>query len=49
LFYVAHHLVRLSLRRMLTLSGAPDADLPLWRMPLFGVPPRGFGGPPPAH
>jgi hypothetical protein len=39
LFFVAHHLVRLSMRRLLILSGqAPD--LPLWRMPLLGVPPR---------
>ncbi|WP_344504341.1 hypothetical protein [Dactylosporangium maewongense] len=40
LLYVAHHLIRLSLRRMLTLSGQSFTDLPLWRMPLFGVPPR---------
>ncbi|MET7418824.1 hypothetical protein [Dactylosporangium sp. NPDC005555] len=40
LFYIAHHLIRLSLRRLLTLSGETVDDLPLWRMPLFGVPPR---------
>jgi hypothetical protein len=39
LFYVAHALVRLSMRRMLTLAGEPVTDLPLRRMPLFGVPP----------
>ncbi|GAA0733210.1 hypothetical protein Drose_20950 [Dactylosporangium roseum] len=39
LFFVAHHLVRLSMRRLLVLSGQPP-DLPLRRMPLFGVPPR---------
>ncbi len=40
LFYVAHALVRLSMRRMLALSGEPVTDQPLRRMPLFGVPPR---------
>ncbi|GAB3827020.1 hypothetical protein GCM10027610_009610 [Dactylosporangium cerinum] len=40
LFYVVHALIRLSMRRMLTLSGQTVTDLPLWRMPLFGVPPR---------
>ncbi|MFC4036962.1 hypothetical protein ACFO1B_00885 [Dactylosporangium siamense] len=40
LFYVVHALIRLSMRRMLTLSGQTVIDLPLWRMPLFGVPPR---------
>lgn len=40
LFSVAHHLVRLSMRRMLSLSGETVTNLSLWRMPLFGVPPR---------
>ena len=39
LFYVAHTLIRLSMRRMLALSGEPVTDVPLRRMPLFGVPP----------
>jgi hypothetical protein len=39
LFFVSHHIVRLSMRRMLILSGQPP-DVSLWRLPLLGVPPR---------
>jgi hypothetical protein len=42
LFFVSHHLVRLSVQRLLVLSGQPP-DPPLWRMPLLGVPPRNRG------
>ncbi|MEV0134347.1 hypothetical protein AB0H83_38540 [Dactylosporangium sp. NPDC050688] len=40
LFHVSHTLIRHSMRRMLALSGETVTDLPLRRMPLFGVPPR---------
>ncbi|WP_432972065.1 hypothetical protein [Dactylosporangium sp. CA-233914] len=39
LFFVAHHLVRISMRRLLILSGQ-SPEVTLWRMPLLGVPPR---------
>jgi len=39
LFFVSHHLVRLSMRRLLVLSGQPP-DLRLRDMQLLGVPPR---------
>ncbi|WP_327004030.1 hypothetical protein OHA72_54780 [Dactylosporangium sp. NBC_01737] len=45
LFYTAHALVRLSMRHLLTLAGEPVTDVPLRRMPLFGVPPRRRRGP----
>jgi integral membrane sensor domain MASE1 len=39
LFFVSHHLVRLSMRRLLTLAGQ-SPDVSLWRLPLLGVPPH---------
>ncbi|MEV6929065.1 hypothetical protein AB0M46_31870 [Dactylosporangium sp. NPDC051485] len=39
LFFVSHHIVRLSMRRLLILSGQ-SPDISLWRLPLLGVSPR---------
>ncbi|MFG2041146.1 hypothetical protein [Dactylosporangium sp. NPDC048998] len=39
LLFISHHLVRLSMRRLLILSGQ-SPDVTLWRLPLLGVPPR---------
>ena len=46
LLFVAHHLVRLSMRRLLTLAGEPSRPVRCWRMPLLGVPPRRRPGTP---
>jgi hypothetical protein len=39
LLFVAHHLLRLTVRRGRELAGEPT-DVSLWRLPLLGVPPR---------
>jgi hypothetical protein len=39
LFFVSHHLMRLSMRRLLVLSGQ-SPDVTLWKLPALGVPPR---------
>ncbi|GAA4250011.1 hypothetical protein GCM10022255_036600 [Dactylosporangium darangshiense] len=39
LFFISYHLVRLSMRRLLVLSGQ-SPDVSLWRLPLLGVPPH---------
>jgi hypothetical protein len=39
LFFVSHHLVRLSMRRLMVLSGQ-SPDVSLWKQPALGVPPR---------
>jgi hypothetical protein len=39
LFFVSYHIVRLSMRRLLILSGQ-SPDVSLWRLPLLGVPSR---------
>ncbi|MGI5242488.1 hypothetical protein [Dactylosporangium sp. CA-139066] len=38
LFIVSYHIVRLSMRRLLILSGQ-SPDVSLWKLPLLGVPP----------